>query len=192
MAQLVPHNPHPSITRGSLSSLCFSLEERGIAGGGSRWLRASSWAHVNLDSRQNDFLVQDYRVHCLHVRGGGRWEVTHSRHVEHNTECQDVALPSPQSLMLWSLYSSSRCRSRGSILDHIVWNKAQPVLIQPAGWVKCPPQGTRSGRILQMKILLCQWVLETFLKQNGLSLPSLPSGILFFPFAVLDAVLHLP
>lgn len=76
-----------------------------------------------------------------------------------------------------TIYSSSTCRIRGSILDHIVRNTAhppeQPVLLQPAVCVKHSPQKKRSGRMTQVKIWHCQWGLETLLKQNDLSLPSL-------------------
>lgn len=90
------------------------------------------------------------------MRGEKRWAGTTSRHRQCNTERQDVALPSPQKLMLWAETQHSPTTQ-------------QHGLLQPTVCVKHSPQEKRTGRISQMKIWLCLQSLEV-VKLNGLSL----------------------
>lgn len=95
MVQLIAHNPYPD-RRLTQFTMIFS---RLVV-----WAAGSCMCLLGLVSGQTQgrtkFLVWDYWVHCLHVRAGGRWEETTSRHAERNTECQDVAFRSPQGLMI--------------------------------------------------------------------------------------------
>lgn len=132
MVQLVAHYPHPTIRRCSLNSPRFSLEEMRIAGLGNRQLHVSSWSCVRPNSQQNDFLVWDYGVHCFHGRGGRRWKVAHFQ--THTVECQKWHCTAH---WVWcsdlTLYSGSTRRTRGSVLDHAVWDSPQ----QPVLYVLC-------------------------------------------------------